>query len=347
MYLWNCWYVAACSAEVGRTPFARTLLDLPVMLYRTEAGTPIAFEDRCCHRNLPLSLGSVEGDAIRCGYHGLKFDASGACIEIPGQPAIPPGAKVRRYPLIERWNFVWIWLGDPACVDESLMPDWSYVDRPNTATVVGNGGKPLHMKCNWELNNDNLMDLSHVFFVHRSTLGGSGFDRFPVKTERGERSVRMSRWNIDVAPTPIFAQYLNYKGNVDRWQITVAEAPTHCAVDAGFAPTGQADPDKESDRDRFIRFRPLITATPETESTSFMFYCHSRNFAVEDQALSARVMEDFRRVFYEDIAVMEAQQRNNDRGGGNIDINADIPVLALRRLLRQMAAAEGNARPAA
>jgi phenylpropionate dioxygenase-like ring-hydroxylating dioxygenase large terminal subunit len=102
MFLRNSWYVAARSAEVARKPLARILLNEPVALYRKEDGTPVALEDRCCHRQLPLSMGRLEGDELRCGYHGLKFDASGTCVEIPGQTAIPPQARVRAYPLLER-----------------------------------------------------------------------------------------------------------------------------------------------------------------------------------------------------------------------------------------------------
>lgn len=345
MFLRNFWYVGAYASEVGQNPLARTLLGEPVLLYRTEAGKPVALEDRCCHRNLPLSLGRIEGDAVRCGYHGLKFDAGGACIEIPGQAHIPPGARVKTFPLIERWQLLWIWMGDAARADERLLPDWSYIDRPGLASVLGNDAKPLYMKCQWELNNDNLLDLSHVFYVHRDTLGSDGADRFPVRTERGPRGVRMGRWIQNVPPIPLFAQYLGYSGNVDRWQGASLEPATHCAIDAGFAPVGAVAPDDEAGRDRFVRFRAFITATPETAATTFMFYLQCRNFAVDNATLDGRVVADFRRVFGEDIAVMEAQQRRNEMlaGAANIDINVDAPPLAMRRLLRQLMAAESVA----
>ncbi|HLI23240.1 MAG TPA: Rieske 2Fe-2S domain-containing protein, partial [Stellaceae bacterium] len=111
MFLRNFWYVAAYAREVGAAPLARTILGEPVLLYRAESGAAVALEDRCCHRNLPLSMGAREGDAIRCGYHGLKFDAQGRCIEIPGQKEIPPDTRVKSYPLVEKFNFVWLWMG--------------------------------------------------------------------------------------------------------------------------------------------------------------------------------------------------------------------------------------------
>ena len=77
MFLRNCWYVAAWAAEVGAAPLARTICGAPVALFRTGSGEAVALEDRCCHRNLPLSMGRVEGEALRCGYHGLLFDRDG------------------------------------------------------------------------------------------------------------------------------------------------------------------------------------------------------------------------------------------------------------------------------
>jgi phenylpropionate dioxygenase-like ring-hydroxylating dioxygenase large terminal subunit len=340
MFLRNCWYVAAWGSEVRRAPLARTITGVPVVLFRTEAGAAAALEDRCCHRGLPLSLGRIEGDAIRCGYHGLLFDAAGACIEIPSQKTIPPDARVRRFPLVEKWQLLWIWMGDAAKEDERLIPDWPQLTDPRLAVAIGNGGQPLHMKCHWELNNDNLLDLTHVVYVHRGTLGGQGLDRFPIKTERHARGVRMSRWITDVPPVPLFAQYLNYAGRVDRWQGTDAMLPSHCTIDAGFAPTGAIGPD--GDRDRFVRLYALITATPETATTSFMFYAQCRNFAIDDDAVNARIVGDFRTVFLQDVAVMEAQQRIAAAlpDAPTIDINIDAPPLAMRRLVQQTLAAE-------
>ena len=71
---------------------------------------------------MPLSLGRLEGDTLRCGYHGLRFDARGRCVEIPGQTQIPPDAAIRAYPLVERFNWVWIWMGDPKRADPALIP---------------------------------------------------------------------------------------------------------------------------------------------------------------------------------------------------------------------------------
>ena len=92
MFLKNCWYVAAYDRELeDGGPLGRKLLDEPVVIFRDSKGTPVALEDRCCHRQLPLSLGAVTGDTLQCGYHGLEFDATGACVTVPGQSMVPPG----------------------------------------------------------------------------------------------------------------------------------------------------------------------------------------------------------------------------------------------------------------
>ncbi len=341
MFLRNFWYVAAWPSEIGEAPLARTICGEPVAIFRTADGAYTALEDRCCHRNLPLSMGRIEGNRLRCGYHGLVFDTSGKCVEIPGQSQIPPAAEVRRYPLVERWKLLWIWMGDPARADESEIPDWYYLDHPDWLAAHGNEEKPLHMRCNWELNNDNLLDLSHVIYVHSETLGGANLDRFPIRTERGERDVSMRRFVQNVPPMPLFARYLGVSGNMDRWQESYITAPAHCIVDAGFAPHGQFEPYAARDG-HALGFRPLITATPETEGTSFMFYAQCRNFALDNAELTKTMIGDFRGVFLEDVAVMEAQQRVNEArpDAPRIDINADAPHLAMRQVIRRLMAAE-------
>ena len=113
MFLKNTWYVCAEPEEITREPFPRTICDEPVVFWRKMDGTPVAFEDRCCHRAVPLSLGAACKAGIRCGYHGLRFDAAGQCVDVPGQTTIPPGARVDSYPVVERHRMVWIWMGDP------------------------------------------------------------------------------------------------------------------------------------------------------------------------------------------------------------------------------------------
>ncbi len=131
MFLRNAWYVAAWADEVvADRPFGRTLLDEPVVLFREAGGAPVALEDRCCHRHYPLSRGRMVDGALECGYHGLTFDGTGKCIRIPAQTAIPESACVRRYPVVERNKWIWIWMGDPALADPAQICDFRWLDHP-------------------------------------------------------------------------------------------------------------------------------------------------------------------------------------------------------------------------
>ncbi len=121
MFLRNFWYVCAQPEEVTRTPLARTICDEPIVLWRTENGTAVAFEDRCCHRRMPLHKATIVGDRLRCHYHGLEFEPSGECVHVPGQTTVPPGAAVKTYPVVERYKWLWIWMCDPAVADVAAV----------------------------------------------------------------------------------------------------------------------------------------------------------------------------------------------------------------------------------
>ncbi len=102
MFLQNAWYVAAWETEIGDTPFARTILNEPVVLYRS-AGGIIALEDRCCHRALPLSMGKVVDNHLQCGYHGLEFDGYRRLRQSTGpveNPAWRTGPFLSRHPAL-------------------------------------------------------------------------------------------------------------------------------------------------------------------------------------------------------------------------------------------------------
>ena len=188
MFVKNCWYVAAWNYELSDGFLARTIVNEPVVLFRAQDGRPVALEDRCCHRSLPLSLGKQVGDLVQCGYHGLEFNLDGACVRVPGQSTVPPGARVHAYPVIEKWRWVWIWMGDPALADEALIPDFHWNEDPDWVAV----GDVYRANCDYRLIVDNLMDLSHIQFVHVSTLGASTDSEAEIKVKRGKKNIFVS-----------------------------------------------------------------------------------------------------------------------------------------------------------
>ena len=342
MFLKNCWYVAGYDRELrDGAPLGRKLLNEPVVLFRDSAGKAIALEDRCCHRQLPLSLGQVHGDHLQCGYHGLEFDATGKCVNVPGQSRVPPGAIIKSFPLLEKFGFLWIWMGDAELADEELLPNWWWVDDPGWGH---NPGAFLHISCNYELITDNLLDLSHLGYVHQKTLGNDAIVDFPVKTERRDDGVRMSRWIKDRPPPPLFKTGGEYNGNVDRWQIVETVVPAHTVVYAGCGPVGAGKFGGNTEYDDGIHIRALNAPTPETDTTSFYFYSHVWDFRLNDPSWTKQMYDSFLATFLEDVEILEAQQASIDRDPERtlIDLNVDAPGLAARKVLAERIAAENK-----
>jgi len=322
--------VAAWDREVSRIPLPRTLLDEPVVLYRKEDGSAVALEDRCCHRQLPLSKGRLEADRLRCGYHGLLFDPDGKCVEIPGQTNIPPQARVRAYPLIEKFNWLWIWMGDPQKADPALLPNWWWAEHAQWAFSRPD---PIHVRCNYQLVSDNVLDVTHLAYVHASSIGASSITEFPATTEREERLVRLTRWIIDRPPPPLYKQAGNFPGNVDRWQIVEHVPPCYSVNFAGC-----------KDAQRRIDLMALSAPTPETRNATHYFFGFVRNFGLKDAAIDRVFEVDFVKVFNEDIPILEAQQRMLELrpDAPRIDIAVDAAPLAARRMLEAMIAREAG-----
>ena len=141
MLLRNAWYIAAWADEVGRGQLlARRICNEPIVLFREGTGRAGALADRCCHRAAPLSMGSVVEEGIQCGYHGLVIDASGCCVRIPGQKQIPSDARVRSYPVVEKDQLVWVWMGDPAKADlpgsPTTLTTTTRADGPTNTTSI-------------------------------------------------------------------------------------------------------------------------------------------------------------------------------------------------------------------
>jgi len=187
----DCWYVAGWSSEIAENPLGVTIIGEPVVIYRTSDDKLVAMEDRCCHKRAKLSLGRVEGDCIRCMYHGLLFNEEGTCVEIPGQERIPPKAVVRRYAVEVVGSWVWVWMGDPDKADSALIPPVKGFDDSKWDLR----GDNMQYKANYELINDNLTDFSHLSFVHPNSFGSSPhWAEVRPKVQRLDRGVRISRW---------------------------------------------------------------------------------------------------------------------------------------------------------
>ena len=337
MFLRNGWYTALWSHELTDKPVAKTFLNDRVVLFRNANGEVGALEDCCCHRAAPLSLGEVAGQYLACGYHGLKFDVTGKCVEVPGQVQVPSGAKVRSYPVAEKWNVVWIWMGELAKADTANIPDMPWLSEPQWTATPGR----LHVKSNYQFIIDNLLDFTHVAHVHKRTIAGDPREATePMKVERLDDGVGVSRWLLDVQPPPLFAKAGNFTTNVDRWQLARWHSPSVVYLDVGCAKVGTGAP--QGDRSKGISIWSTHLLTPETELASHYMFCFSRDFSLGDAEMSKLLYEGSRATFLEDVDFLEAVQTNRVDGSldGLVHIASDAPQLQARRMLGGMISAE-------
>ncbi|MFN1144273.1 Rieske 2Fe-2S domain-containing protein [Serratia quinivorans] len=306
MFIRNTWYVAAWSHEIlDDALFARTIIGIPIVFYRTESGAVKALEDRCCHRGAPLSLGIREGDDIRCMYHGLRFTSEGVCVEAPLQSRLPPQARVRSFPVVERNNWIWLWPGDPQLADPATIPDTPWLDSPQWRYIPGY----LHYDVNYLLICDNLLDFSHLPYVHSTTLGGGEeYANVQPKVEKMEDGVRITRWLMNMPPPPFVRDIEGCPERVDRWNIYHFTLPGILRMDSGVAPAGQGAP--EGNRNGALEFYSCQALTPETENSTHYFFCQPHNFALDKPEVTAQIHRAILQAFDEDRVIITAQQQS-------------------------------------
>jgi vanillate O-demethylase monooxygenase subunit len=303
-FLRNQWYVAAFDHEVGRKPLARTLCGEPVVLYRRLDGSVAALRDACPHRLLPLSMGLVEGDNLRCKYHGMVFGPDGACVEVPSQDQPPRNFGVGKvYPVVERYRFIWIWIGAPERADPALIPDLWPCEREGWTF----DGGAYHVKADYRLMIDNLMDLTHETYVHPGSIGQAEILESPIETRAEGDRIIVERWMKDIDAPPFWRQALKKPGKVDRWQICHFLLPSAVIIDVGVALAGTGAP--AGDRGQGVNGFVIDVMTPETETTSWYFWGMARNFDVHDLGFTARFKAQQGGVFMEDVEILEAQQQ--------------------------------------
>ena len=339
MFLRNAWYVAAWDHEVGRALFARTLLNTNVVLFRTEDGRIAALEDRCCHRNAPLSAGTLIGDEVQCGYHGLRYDRSGRCVEVPSQSQVPPGAQVKSYPVVERHRWIWLWMGDPARADDALIPDIYWHDSPGWRLAAGG---LLHAKCQYQALVDIQLDQTHSKYVHPTSFANDGAIRAPALAKRDGNRLHGGRVMANSDPQPFMRRAADYKPErADVWIKWTYEPPCAVLFDTGIAEPGAGALDGDRRAGNGITIFNTHFSTPETERTTHYFWASARDYKLEDKALDA-LQGKIHDIFSEDVAMVEAQQRGKEAfpDAAVIDVGADAPTIQARKLVDRLLAEE-------
>lgn len=329
-FLRNGWYVGAQADEIGRVPFARMLLREPVVMFRKEDGTAVALEDRCCHRRAPLHKGKLIGDTLQCGYHGFTFDAAGSCVRIPGQDRVPASIGVRAYPLVEHHGFLWIWMGERAKADPALIPDFKESTAPGWRPTRG----LLPIACHYQLVVENLVDLSHVGFVHGQTIGTDD-SKAELNFERGANVVRVLRDAQNIATPPGYRmQGLAERSDQDK--IITFIPPCHVTI---LVTTTERAPQKREPRKLHVMV--LNACTPETERSTHYFFVSARDFD-DGPEMTEKLRQNTWKTFNEDKDMLEAQQRSIelDPAASTVNIHADWGSVQMRRLVEQLIADE-------
>jgi len=328
MYLRNSWYVGAWSHELTRKPFQRFLLDEPLVFYRTESGKPVVLDDRCIHRFAPLSAGRLEGDNIVCGYHGFTYAPNGNCMAIPGVDRAPKKAGVKSYPVVEKWGWIWVWMGNEEKADEAKIPDFHYLDDPEWAGK----GETLNLKCAYNLVYENLLDLTHAKFVHKTTLATNDVTEFPLEIEEVGDTVVARREMSGIKSSPLFTRAGGFTEPVDHRQHVIFTPPCYISINTTVKSAEASSENKIAD------IRILNALTPETSKTTNYFWSLVRCFALDDEEMETFLHEANTFAFSEDKAIIEQQQNMWDTvpDAKPIPFPHDKGVIASDRLMRRL-----------
>ncbi len=340
-YVRNAWYVAGWDPDLGDGPEPIAILGEPLVLWRA-GDRVVALEDRCAHRMAPLSLGRCEGRALRCMYHGMLFDEDGQCIQIPGQDTIPPRARVKSYPAATRHSWIWVWMGDPALADKALIPPAVGFDDPDY--ILGRGF--LDYEAEARLINDNLLDFSHLSYVHAESFGaGPEFADRLARTIPLDRGVRFQRWITNThgmsnrrSPVP-----------VDSFQSYDFLIPGVLLMWSGLFPAGTAErldhgEPPMNDAVSGLNFTSQAV-TPMGDGTARYFFSWGPHRRHGDEAMRDGMMGLAGKAFHEDKVMIEAQHKVIQRSANQriVPTAHDRGVTLFNRLVERMSREEREA----
>ncbi|HEX4250122.1 MAG TPA: aromatic ring-hydroxylating dioxygenase subunit alpha [Pseudonocardia sp.] len=341
------WYVAAYGREVGRELFSRTVCGESILFWRTRAGEVTATSDRCVHRRFPLSEppSRLVGDQVVCGYHGFTYGADGVCAAVPGQTRVPRTARLKRYPVVERDSFVWVWIGNPDRAEHTPVPRAPWLDQPGYTVV--SGMEPL--AAGYGLLVDNLLDLSHETYLHNGSIGTPEVADTPITTEVDEQAgvIYVSRRMADAECPPFYVHSTGLSGRISRWQDIEYTPPCLYLLHVRIAPVGVLPNADGSDPGAF-HAEVVYAITPETERSTHDFWAVARDFALDDQSVSDFVADQNRTVVLQDVAALNVLQRVLDTepaGYQELSINIDTGGLAARRMLAALVAQTNRTEP--
>lgn len=351
MFLKNAWYCAGWDYEVhqGRDAIvSRMMAGERVVLYRKPDGGVVALEDRCPHRQAALSLGRKEGNSLRCMYHGMKFNSEGVCEEIPGQTTIPERACVRAYPVVEKDNWIWVWMGEPAKADPNLICFSVGPSDPNWHIKTSQ----MRVETNYRWEIENLADLSHLTWVHPNTVGG---DRAygeikPIHTIT-PRGINTLFWVRSVAPTGSVRHIFPEDMKLDICFDIQHTVPCNWIMRFRAFSAG-TNTEGESNGQLLVDTWTCQAVTPRDEDSVDYYYSWGASKETEVKGLSDLLGSALDEAFTEDRIMLEAQhlRRKEKPNLKMINISHDAGpgkmLWVLDKLIREEGQAQSVAEPA-
>ena len=332
-FIHNAWYVIGTPSEVTRMPIARTVLGLSIVLFRTQAGRVIALRNRCCHRSFPLVHGALDGDTLVCGYHGLRFDCTGQCIEIPMQKTVPTALRVASFRVEERRDFVWIWMGDPAGADAGALPLQDWMESPEWDTVHAY----LHVPGSYVHLHENLLDLSHLSFLHAKAFGTPEYACAPAITRIEGDDIEVWRHVECILPS-VYSTPLGWTGMRARRSSGSKFVAPGLHVNTGIF-ENLDEPERSRNPTPTVKVGQIIS--PETRHTTHYWTIVARNFARGDTQMAGFMLSQFLAAFSEDVfalkAISDITRLEGDPGFREISIPTDRAGVTMRRRLRALA----------
>lgn len=324
------WYVAATSEELAAGPIQRRVCGRDVLILRRPNGHVAALSDRCPHRGYPMHLGTIDGDTIVCGYHGIRFGLDGRCLAVPSQERPPKGISLPCHPAVERGGWIWMWAGAGAPQGGRQPVETSWLDDPAWAVLRG----LVEFRANYIGLHENLIDLSSFSYLLRDSVGGAGYARAPFVLRTDARRVQVERALEGVALPPFYASILGEAGPVDRKTLSVFETPglqiAHSEIRFGDG--------------RVCRTKIVHAITPVDPGATRYFWAVARDFETADPEMSRRqraVAEPlFRRIAGALEAIERTAQDASDEGA-NAHLSTDQAGLELRHIIQSRAQAEG------
>ena len=333
-FVQNTWYVAGRSSEFPvNQPKGLKLADRPVLVWRATDGKVYSFDDRCVHKRMPLSEGTVLSDGVlECPYHGFCYDTSGKCVRIPSQldQPIPTKAKLKPYPVVEQDGLVWIWPGDPQKMGDQVPPRTPELAGGEWHTHMF---EPKHVPANYMLLIENLMDITHFYPLHDGNIGDIEQSKIPIEVVEekmyGIDTVKTVRNAKDYKQPPFYVDWFGYP-IVDRWHTHHMVSPGLTRVELRVAPPGKLG--NAADEKGYV-IHHSHTPIDGTNHTWRLWV------STKSKKLTEEIAKTFPTVMDEDLWALELQQNMFDYPEDDyheVYLRSDKALLRCRKILAEM-----------